>query len=137
MEYKLLSNYSAIMISGTKKLVRLDSQCENGFLHVVPIEDMFDICYEVHVRIGHGMRDRMQYELKSFWNITRTVISLFLESCRPCVEKRKKAKRGVVVKPIVSSALNSRMQIDLIDYSSRSDSDGDFNYCTYSNLQKI
>ena len=43
-------------------------------------------------------------------------------------------KRGVVVKPIISITLDSRMQIDLIDYSSRADADGDFSYCMTSKL---
>ena len=64
--YKLLQKYSTLAVNGTKKLVHIDHQAEGGFVHVAPIEDMFDICYEAHVKVGHGMRDRMEYELKRF-----------------------------------------------------------------------
>lgn len=54
------------MIDETKKLVHLNPQAENGFNHIIPIEDMFDICFETHLKIGHGMRNRMEYELKPY-----------------------------------------------------------------------
>ncbi|XP_060861668.1 KRAB-A domain-containing protein 2-like [Metopolophium dirhodum] len=42
-------------------------------------------------------------------------------SCESCQKKGSKAKKGLVVKPIISSEMNSRCQIDLIDMQAQSD----------------
>jgi len=46
---------------------------------------------------------------------------MFLNLCEPCQKKQKSAKKGIVVKPIISSHFNSRCQVDLIDYQSQPD----------------
>jgi hypothetical protein len=43
---------------------------------------------------------------------------LFLKDCVECELKRGKAKKGIVVKPILSQEQNSRCQVDLIDLQS-------------------
>ncbi|XP_050058504.1 SCAN domain-containing protein 3-like [Aphis gossypii] len=54
-------------------------------------------------------------------NITRNDIETFLHFCEPCQQKQKGSKKGVVVKPIISSDFNSRCQVDLIDFQSHPD----------------
>ncbi len=34
------------MVNDTKKLIHLNPQAENGFDHIIPIEEMFDVCFE-------------------------------------------------------------------------------------------
>jgi len=46
---------------------------------------------------------------------------MFLDLCELCQQKQKNAKKGIVVKPIISSHFNSRCQVDLIDYQSQPD----------------
>jgi hypothetical protein len=56
-------------------------------------------------------------------NITYEVIMLYLNLCKQCQMKYSAPKKGIVVKPMVSSELNSRCQVDLIDLQSHRDGD--------------
>ncbi|CAK9816188.1 KRAB-A domain-containing protein 2 [Anthophora plagiata] len=51
-------------------------------------------------------------------NITYEVVMLYLNLCKQCQMKHSAPKKGIVVKPMVSSELNSRCQVDLIDLQS-------------------
>lgn len=48
----------------------------------------------------------------------REIIALFLKTCIECELKQGRAKKGLVIKPILSEDRNSRAQIDLIDLQS-------------------
>lgn len=60
------------------------------------------------------------FKLKLNLNITknREIISIFLKTCVECELKQGRAKKGLVVKPILSEDRNSRAQMDLIDLQS-------------------
>ena len=45
----------------------------------------------------------------------------YTDSCEVCSLKQGRIKKGVVVKPIVSSMFNSRCQVDCIDMQSQVD----------------
>ncbi|XP_050062904.1 KRAB-A domain-containing protein 2-like [Aphis gossypii] len=45
-------------------------------------------------------------------------------SCESCKKKGSTAKKGLVVQPIISTEMNSRCQIDLIDMQAQSDDNG-------------
>nr|XP_022912037.1 KRAB-A domain-containing protein 2-like [Onthophagus taurus] len=51
---------------------------------------------------------------------------IFLRLCKSCQMKLKSAKKGIVVKPIVSKEMNSRCQVDLIDM--QTNPDGNFKF---------
>ena len=51
----------------------------------------------------------------------RDVIMQFINLCENCTLKQAKAKKSIVVKPILSDDFNSRCQVDLIDLQSRPD----------------
>jgi zinc finger BED domain-containing protein 5/7/8/9 len=95
---------------------------------IAALEDIFDICWDIHKTVGHQGRDTMLKEAKKFYdNITRPIVVLFLNFSEEYQVKRKKIKNhGLVVKPIRSSNFNSRWQIDLIDF--RTLPDGDYNW---------
>jgi len=85
----------------------------NDFKYYVFNEELFNIINDTHLAIGHGGRNRMEYELnKKYKNITRESIVLYLNLCQ---KKGSTAKKGLVVKALISNELNSRCQIDLID----------------------
>lgn len=46
---------------------------------------------------------------------------LYLRLCQHCELKKAKAKKSIVVKPILSSDYNSRCQVDLVDLQARPD----------------
>ena len=64
----------------------------------------------------------MEAELeKKYCNVTRQVIDLYLALCEQCQLKEKTPKRGLVLRPILSSYMNSQCQIDLNDMQSEPD----------------
>ena len=46
---------------------------------------------------------------------------VYLSLCTPCLKKLKVTKKGLVVKPMIFSDVNSRAQIDLIGMQSQAD----------------
>ena len=40
---------------------------------------------------------------------------IYLSGCEPCSNKKAKPKKGLVVKPIISSEALTKMQVDFID----------------------
>ncbi len=48
--------------------------------------------------------------------IPRVAVMTYLNCCENCQMKKNKPKKGLVVNPILSIAMNSRCQVDLIDW---------------------
>lgn len=126
-EIRLLKRYAVLNVNGSDKLIKTLDDAGSSILYYVSVDQMFDICFEAHLNTGHGRRDRMETELsRRYANVTRPVTQAFLDLCEECQLKRKKTKRNVVVKPIISNSFNSRGQVDLIDFQSQPDSDYKF-----------
>ena len=62
---------------------------------------------------------------------------LYLNLCKQCQMKHNAPKKGIVVKPMISSELNSRCQIDLIDLQSNSDGEYKFIMMYQDHLTKF
>lgn len=98
------------------------------YLHM---DELFPELLAVHQKIGHGGRDRMLSEIKrQYKNVSRAIVMDFLGGCEHCEKKRSNKRKGIVVKPMVFSHMNSRGQIDLIDLQSCPDGDCKF-ICVY------
>jgi hypothetical protein len=68
----------------------------------------------------HRGRNRMMAVLKiKYCNATTEAVMAYLDLCSNCQVKQSNPKRGLVTKPILHSAFNSRAQINLIDKQSR------------------
>lgn len=112
-----LTVFSLVDYGSTKKLVRKGTELE-----VVKTSEIFGKIHEMHVAGGHVGRDKLKSELaKKFYNISQKVISIYLGTCSTCEEKRKRPRKGVVCKPILSEDMCSRAQIDLICFESEKD----------------
>ena len=104
----------------------------NKFL--VPLEEIFDTVHSAHISCGHGGEKRTNYELKNqrnIANITMEQIKLFISLCEICNKKRnilkKKSKNNNSSSSsniIISSNFGERGQVDLIDLSMYSTSEG-------------
>ena len=94
----------------------------------VRIEDIFNVLHEKHISAtGHGGMEILHKEVSvTYANITQKQVKYFVESCSKCYLKKSKARKGIVVKPIVSNDFNSRCQIDLIDMQSQPDGEYKF-----------
>ena len=91
------------------------------------INEIFDVVHEIHLSNGHGARDIMHHEAKKrYANVTREILQMYCELCEECQLKKNKVRKSLVIKPIVSTALNSRCQVDLIDMQSQKD--GEFRH---------
>jgi len=78
------------------------------------------------------------YELKrKYKNITQSNVKIFLNLCESCVKKQKSEKKGIVTNPMIFSELNSRRQLDLIDYQSQADGEYKFVLVYQDHLTKF
>ena len=63
---------------------------------------------------------------QKYANITKEIIQIYVNLCESCNLKKSKIRKSLVVKPILSSEMNSRCQVDLIDFQSEPDNDYKF-----------
>ena len=130
-DYALVSKYGVLEVEKDgqiiQRLVKVD-QKDGSRKRYVTYEKLFDAIKEYHDDNGkHTGRLLTFKKLKIiFVNITMQQVIQFIECCETCQQKQGRIKKGIVVKPIVSSKFNSRCQVDCIDMQSCPD--GDFKY---------
>ena len=96
---------------------------------IISEEDLFDIINELHISSGHGGRDHLKRDIRDkYGNITQEIIMNYLKCCEFCQTKHGRVKKGIVVKPIVSSEEFNRFQVDYIDLQSCPDTIDDKSY---------
>ena len=97
---------------------------------VVPLEEMFDTCIEIHKEIGYQGRNGMETEVKKmFSNITREMVTRFLmftNNCQEYIEmkNRYKAKNKTITRP--DRIEKKVIVLNLIDM--QNNPDGDFKW---------
>ena len=97
--------------------------CSKTSLPVTTKEDMFDTILRCHLRVGHTGRDKTFDEVKrNYAWVNRNMVLFFLQTCPVC-NTRKPLKQPKTGKPIISLGFLTRVQVDLIDMSSRPDAD--------------
>ena len=79
---------------------------------------IFDVTRDAHLAIGHGGRNRMIKEIQTkYKNITTESIKFV----RSLPQKIESSKKGLVIRPMIFSEMNSRAQVDLIGMQSQPD----------------
>ncbi|XP_022194657.2 KRAB-A domain-containing protein 2-like [Nilaparvata lugens] len=137
-DYWLLNRYDVMIVENVKKLIYPLRPGDNSVKFYIHDYDLFSILHETHSSIGHGGRDRMLKEINNkYKNVTRHDIELYNSLCELCQKKQKGSKKGLVVKPIISSEFNSRCQVDLIDFQSQPDRDFKFIMVYQDHLTKF
>lgn len=118
-EYQYVRRYAVVTVNGCSRLVVPEKGVAlENLPYYVHDSDVFDILYDVHVDCRHGGRDKMIAKMHSkYKNITREIISLFLKCCELCQSKAKTQRK----EPTLPKELNSRAQVDLIDFQSKPD----------------
>ncbi|XP_078592647.1 uncharacterized protein LOC144871267 [Branchiostoma floridae x Branchiostoma japonicum] len=97
--------------------------CEKTSRPVVPKEDIYDTIKCCHSRVGHSRRDKTWDEIKTNYSWVRyDLVQIYLRTCRQC-STRVPLKKPAAGRPIISLGFMTRMQIDLIDMTSRPDDD--------------
>ena len=114
-DYNLMRRFALLRVeSGGNIVEKLVKPGTNS--RFVPFEDLFDVIHEVHIEKGHSGRDIMQKHMATrFANVTTDHINIYRSFCEKCGLKKSKARRGVVVKPILTPNVMARGQVDLID----------------------
>lgn len=74
---------------------------------------------------------------RKYKNVTTEAVKIYLRLCEACEKKQKSVRKGLVVKPIIHSEMNSRAQIDLIDMQSNPDNDYKFIFVYQDHLTKF
>ena len=96
-------------------------------LQYVTFENLFEAIREAHEEgTKHGCRDILNKKLQQYYtNITVKQIQAFVDCCEICQVKKGRMRKGVVVKPMVTSDINRRCQVDCINMQSNPDGE----YC--------
>lgn len=138
VHYRRINRYDILTIGGEEKLIAPIKE-ENGEIkYYVCYDDLFNILEETHLAIGHGGRTRMLKECsRKYKNITVEAIMTYLKLCQPCQKKQKTLKKGIVIKPILHSEMNSRCQVDLIDLQTNPDGNYKFILVYQDHLTKF
>lgn len=72
-----------------------------------------------------------------FKNVSHSILLDFLVWSEHCEKKRSNKRKGLVVRPIVHSQMNSRAQLDLIDVQTQPDGDFLFIFVCQDHLTKF
>ena len=118
LQQRRLKRFDVVEIGGVKKLTARNEGNTNNIKYYLTADELYDIIDAAHIAVKHGGRDKMLAETsKKFANITKEMICLFLFMCMICQQKKK----GLVSKPILHTEMNSRCQVDLIDFQTQPD----------------
>ena len=120
-DYSLRKSYEVHVVSDSKRIFKT-----NNNKQVLRMDEMFDTMQQIHCSKGHAGRNIMLKALEKYANVTQEIVMQFLNLCETCQLKSKKARKHLVVKPIVSNDFNHRCQMDLINM--QSSSDGEYNH---------
>ena len=122
-EYNASKRFDMLSIGDVEKLVKKRKTEDEPILYFIPSEELYSKIQEIHVQQGHGGINKMMAHLKKrYANITQRAVQLFISLCEECERRRNKgSSRAFVIKPIRSSDMNSRGQVDLIDMQSQPD----------------
>uniref|UniRef100_A0A1B6JRL1 Integrase zinc-binding domain-containing protein n=1 Tax=Homalodisca liturata TaxID=320908 RepID=A0A1B6JRL1_9HEMI len=111
-DYRRINRFDVINIGDKEMLIEKTTEEMTDIKYFCRIDQMYDTIHSAHLRVGHKKEKAMEAELKKkFCNITREVIKIYLDLCEPCALKKKSKSKGLVVKPIIMTALNSRCQV--------------------------
>ncbi|XP_023239475.1 KRAB-A domain-containing protein 2-like [Centruroides sculpturatus] len=122
VHYRRIKHYKILTIGGEEKLIAPTKEEDGEIRYYICYEDLFNILEETHVAVGHSGRTWMLKECNcKYKNVTVEATMTYLKLCQPCQKKQKNLKKGIVVRPILHSEMNSRCQVDLIDLQTTPD----------------
>jgi len=97
--------------------------CKKSTSPVVTKEDLFSTIRQCHQRVGHSGRAKTWDEISANYSwVPRVAVELFLQTCQHC-SVCQPLKQPKTAQPIISLGFLTRVQIDLIDMSSKPDGD--------------
>ena len=102
--------HKVLQCGDVEKLAKKRKSTDETPVYYVTIEDTFDVMKRAHIATGHGGRDRMTNMLSTkYADITARSLELYKSYCIECqLKKKRPTVTGVVVRPLLTSDLNSR-----------------------------
>ena len=125
-DYSMIARFEVLEVEKDnkiqKRLVKVD-QKDGTRKRYVTYENLFESIEEFHEDSGKHTGRALTFKKLQliFANISMQQVIAYTDSCEVCSLKQGRIKKGVVVKPIVSSMFNSRCQVDCIDMQSQVD----------------
>ena len=111
------TNFKQTTIGEKDSQISLNTEC----LTVVTRDEIFNVIHKCHLRTEHSCRDTTWHEVKnSYVGISFPLIHLYIEGCTTC-STRKPLKKPIAGKSIMFLRFLTRVQLDLIDMTSRTD----------------
>lgn len=93
--------------------------CKKTSTPVTTRDKIFSTITRCHQRVGHSGRTRTYEEVKANYSwVPRITVELYLQTCPVC-NVRAPVKKPPSTRPIISLGFLTRMQVDLIDMTSR------------------
>lgn len=101
--YHVRETFELVEVAGIRRVRRKKDQ-----KIMAASETFVNIIRDMHVAAGHkGERKTHKKISEHYSNIPMSAVKEFITNCERCAEKaKKKNMRGVVVRPILTSALN-------------------------------
>lgn len=88
-DFCLLRHSDIIYVEHVDKLIHPVTMVSKPIKYYVTESNLFDVFHDTHVRLGHGGRNKMMYNLNSgYKNITQKQVTLFLHYCDVCAMKK-------------------------------------------------
>jgi hypothetical protein len=106
------------------RTVQRENTGQNVTLQVVYLEQFFEMIYDVHCikRIHQGVVKTFEQVQLRYLGIPRTIVEMFRKFCYVCDKQMSQPR----LKPIISSEIFERVQLDLVDM--RSNPDGEYQW---------
>lgn len=120
MDYYWLSKYDIMKMDNEEFLIFKRKTLKDPIIRIVPRNQYFTILEEVHISCGHGGRDKMTQAIKSKFYIPKKAVEIFVSHCPTC-ETKKQLRKG-----IVSQDYNISGQVDVMEFQSCHDADGEY-----------
>ncbi|XP_053599902.1 KRAB-A domain-containing protein 2-like [Plodia interpunctella] len=118
MQYYWTSKYDVSSTEGAEYLIMKKNKPEDPAIRVIPLEQYFDLLWQIHNELDHGGRDKMIYVIKNKFYVQKKAVEIFISLCPKCETKRNER-----TKKSTTTNFNSTGQVDLIDFQSIPDED--------------
>ena len=122
-DYVLTKNHAVLDMvlpdnSVAKALIKIDAKTGERRRYVT-LENLFDVTHDDHIKqVKHAGRLLTHKDLcLRYANVTMEQVICYLELCETCALKKGKSKKGIVVKPLVSSSMGSRSQVSRCNFN--------------------
>lgn len=129
-DYRRLKKFEIIETPDGEKLYSARALGDKRRQMFVPIDEVYDIIAEYHIKLNHGGRSRMMVELKrKYRNVTAESVLVYLSMCATCKNKTPKKR----TKPSLNASISEKFEN--VTESCNDASSNAISECSASNLE--